>query len=155
MTGLPNRRHLFDNGARICQQAVETGSDLACAVFDIDHFKQINDKFGHDAGDLAIQHVAKILREALPEEAIVARMGGEEFCALLPLGNEAAALCCESIRRTLELSAIEVPGSDDEIRLTISIGLTTEPSASLEGLINAADTLLYQAKESGRNRLVC
>lgn len=155
LTGLPNRRHLFENGVRVWQQAAETGSALACAMFDIDHFKKINDRFGHDAGDLAIQHVAGVLRETLPAEAIVARIGGEEFCVLLPQGSEDVAVCCESIRRTLELSALEVPGSEEEIHLTISIGLTTEPGASLEEMINAADNLLYQAKENGRNRLVC
>ncbi len=155
LTGLPNRRHLFDGGVRVWQQAVETGSALSCAMFDIDHFKQINDRFGHDAGDLAIQHMAEVLRESLPAEAIVARIGGEEFCALLPQGSEDAVVCCESIRRTLELAALDVSGSDEAIRLTISIGLTTELGASLEAMINCADTLLYQAKESGRNRLVC
>lgn len=155
LTGLPNRRNLFDSGVKAWQKAAETGSALACAMFDIDHFKQINDRFGHDAGDLAIQHVAEILRESLPAEAIVARIGGEEFCALLPQDSEDAAECCESIRRSLELSALEVPGSEESMRLTISIGLTTEPGASLEEMINAADILLYQAKDQGRNRLVC
>ena len=155
LTGLPNRRNLFDSGVKAWQKAAETGSALVCAMFDIDHFKQINDRFGHDAGDLAIQHVAEILRESLPAEAIVARIGGEEFCALLSQDSEDAAECCESIRRSLELSALEVPGSDKVIRLTISIGLTTEPGASLEEMINAADILLYQAKDQGRNRLVC
>ncbi len=155
LTGLPNRRQLSDNGVPVWQHAVETGSALNCAVFDIDHFKQINDKFGHDAGDLAIQHVADLLRGTLPAEVIVARMGGEEFCALLPLESEEAIAHCESIRRTLELSALEVPGSGETIRLTISVGLATEPGDSLEGMINAADALLYQAKNQGRNCLVC
>lgn len=154
LTGLPNRRYLFDKGVRLWQGAVESGSPLACAMFDIDHFKRINDDFGHEAGDQAIQHVAGVLRQALPAESIVARMGGEEFCALLPQAGD-AAVCCESIRRTLELAALEVAGSDEPIRLTISIGLASEPGPSLEAMINCADTLLYQAKEQGRNRLVC
>jgi diguanylate cyclase (GGDEF)-like protein len=153
LTGLPNRRHFFDSGVPVWQQAAETGSALGCAMFDIDHFKQINDRFGHDAGDWAIQHVANVLRSSLPADAIIARMGGEEFCVLLQAGD--AAACCESIRRTLEMSALEVPGSDEQVRLTVSIGLTCEPGASLEAMINCADALLYQAKDSGRNRLVC
>ena len=155
LTGLPNRRHLIDRGVRIWQQATETGADLACAVFDIDHFKQINDSFGHDVGDLAIQYVANVLRQTLPANAIVARMGGEEFCALLPQRGEDAAVCCESIRRTLELGALDVPDGEESIRLTISIGLATKPGNSLEAMINCADALLYQAKQEGRNRLVC
>lgn len=154
LTGLPNRRYLFDKGVRLWQRAVESGAPLACAMFDIDHFKRINDDFGHDAGDQAIQHVANVLRQVLPAESIVARMGGEEFCALLPQTDD-AAVCCESIRRTLELGALEVPGSDEPIRLTISIGLTSEAGDSLEAMINCADTFLYQAKDEGRNRLVC
>ena len=154
LTGLPNRRHFFESGVQVWQQAAETGSGLGCAMFDIDHFKQINDKFGHDAGDLAIQHVANVLRNSLPADAIIARMGGEEFCVLLLQAGE-AAVCCESIRRTLELAALEVPDSDEQIHLTVSIGLTCEPGASLEAMINCADALLYQAKDSGRNRLVC
>ncbi|OEU60716.1 MAG: hypothetical protein BA870_00885 [Desulfuromonadales bacterium C00003094] len=155
LTGLPNRRHLFERGVRVWQQAVTAGTPLACAVFDIDHFKQINDKFGHDAGDLAIQHVAKILQESLPAEAVVARMGGEEFCALLPQGRESAVECCEAIRQNLELASTDILGSDSAIRMTVSIGLTAETDTSLEAMINCADALLYQAKDSGRNRLVC
>ncbi|MEZ4483436.1 MAG: diguanylate cyclase [Syntrophotaleaceae bacterium] len=154
LTGLPNRRYLFDNGVGLWQRAADSRAPLACAMFDIDHFKRINDNFGHEAGDRAIQHVAEILRQALPAEAVVARMGGEEFCALLPQAGD-AAVCCESIRRTLELSALEVPGTGAPIRLTISIGLTCEPGASLDAMINRADALLYRAKEEGRNRLVC
>lgn len=154
MTGLPNRRDFFDSGIQLWQQATGAGAPLACAMIDVDHFKKINDSFGHDAGDLAIQHVARILRQTLPPGCIVARMGGEEFCALLPQQADEAVSCCESIRRTLEQAAINIPDSEEAISLTVSIGLTTEPGASLEGMINLADTLLYQAKERGRNRLV-
>ena len=124
-------------------------------MFDIDHFKQINDNYGHVVGDLAIQHVAEVLRQTLPANAIAARMGGEEFCALLPQKGEEAAVLCESIRRTLELGALDVPGSEEPVRLTISIGLATEPDSCLEAMINCADTLLYRAKQEGRNRLIC
>ncbi len=155
LTGLPNRRHLFEEGARVWQQAAETDLELCCAIFDIDHFKQINDEYGHDIGDLAIQHVARILQDSLPAEAVLARMGGEEFCALLPQGKEKAVECCEAFRRTLELTSTDIPGSDSAIHLTVSIGLTAETDTSLEAMINCADVLLYQAKDSGRNRLVC
>lgn len=154
LTGLPNRRHLFESGEQVWQQAVETGSELACAMVDIDNFKQINDKFGHDVGDFALKYVAKRLKVTLSSETIVARMGGEEFCALLPQGRAGAIECCELIRQTLESAALEIPGSDEVIRLTVSIGLAVESGTSLEAMINCADALLYQAKDSGRNRVV-
>lgn len=154
LTGLPNRRYLFNHGAKVWQQASEEVTALACAMFDIDHFKQVNDQFGHDAGDRVIQHVAELLRRSLPASSTVARVGGEEFCALVPGNFEAVAACCEGIRYALESDGVRVPGTDEPLGLTISVGLTAELGANIDAMINAADALLYQAKKKGRNLVV-
>jgi diguanylate cyclase (GGDEF)-like protein len=123
-------------------------------MIDIDHFKKVNDTFGHEAGDRAIRHVAEILADRTREADVVARVGGEEFCVLAAnMGAENAAAIFEGLRKTIEDSAIDA-GTDRPIRVTVSIGVVTALAESLDAMVNHADRLLYQAKNDGRNRVV-
>jgi diguanylate cyclase (GGDEF)-like protein len=154
LTGLGNRRHFFDAGRPLFANAARNNLTLVCAMIDIDHFKKVNDTFGHEAGDRAIRHVAEILADRTREADVVARVGGEEFCVLAAnMGAENAAAIFEGLRKTIEDSAIDA-GTDRPIRVTVSIGVVTALAESLDAMVNHADRLLYQAKNDGRNRVV-
>lgn len=153
LTGLPNRRHFFQQGSDKWQQAVTSQTPLSCIVLDIDHFKQVNDRYGHDAGDMAIRHVAELLQKKMPGESVFARLGGEEFCALVPMEPEEARLLCESLRGAIEKTPLILPGISDGVYLTISVGLCAEPGDRLEEMVSRADASMYRAKESGRNQV--
>jgi len=154
LTGLPNRRTLHHRGAIAFERAIADGSEFAVALIDIDHFKSINDRFGHDAGDLALRRLGHILAGACRDGEIVARQGGEEFVVLLD-GTDAqqALIASERLRR-----AIEATPADDgtqPLPLTVSIGVAAiAPSdTGFEHLLSRADQALYRAKAEGRNRV--
>ena len=152
LTRLHNRRH-FDQ--TVTQHAETLQAQGYCAAMvDIDHFKQVNDRHGHAAGDRVIAHVAGLLRGGLPDNALLARYGGEEFAVVLPGMAPAAALeCLERIRRRVAQTPLLV--EDAQIPVTVSIGLAPQlPSGEVEHCLRAADESLYRAKRSGRNRLV-
>ena len=153
LTGLYNRRHLFSIGNKLFASANRKQITLATAILDIDHFKKINDSFGHDAGDLVLRHLADILRQNLRETDIVARMGGEEFCLLL-VNMERLALepflhkLCETI------AAYDIPCSEKAVNITVSIGACASIHDSLDTTLNIADSCLYRAKGQGRNMVI-
>lgn len=154
LTGLGNRRYFFDAGRPLFANAVRKNLTLVCAMIDIDHFKKVNDTYGHEAGDRAIRHVAEILADRTREADIVARVGGEEFCILAAnMGAENAGEVFEGLRKAVEDSAIDL-GTGRPIGVTVSIGVVTELADSLDAMVNRADRLLYQAKNDGRNRVV-
>jgi diguanylate cyclase (GGDEF)-like protein len=150
LTGALNRRAFFEQAATPIARA-DVGEPLCAIMFDIDHFKRINDTFGHDAGDEAIRTVAKA---AMAEEAIVGRMGGEEFAMLLPgRRHDAAVEMAERLRQQLEASEIATHGQ--VLTLTCSFGVAErEAGEPIDGLLTRADVALYAAKTSGRNRVV-
>jgi diguanylate cyclase (GGDEF)-like protein len=154
LTGLRNRKFFFEHCARAHDAAaLPGGGPLAVAMLDVDHFKRVNDTYGHDGGDAALKHLAALLQEHLPEADTVARFGGEEFCALVPGVDRAGATAIfERLRRAVEAAPVTHAGA--EIRFTISIGLALQPRATLAARVSRADELLYQAKESGRNRVI-
>jgi diguanylate cyclase (GGDEF)-like protein len=122
-------------------------------IFDIDHFKSINDRFGHPAGDEILKLFAAVVINALRITDLSGRIGGEEFAALLPCSLEEGVLAAERVREAFEASGIvdEVAGPVDT---TVSIGVAGGPAGTeLEVLLAAADTALYQAKRGGRNRV--
>jgi diguanylate cyclase (GGDEF)-like protein len=152
LTGLHNRRYLARE-----LEATASGSlalPLALAVLDLDHFKQINDRFGHDAGDRVLVRVARLLSDALREDDIVVRSGGEEFLLVMPsTDHNAAAAGCERIRQTIE--GEDWTGVADGVTVTASIGLAVADEAgSVERVAKLADERLYMAKHQGRNRIV-
>jgi len=153
LTGLMNRRHFRLLADQEFSRAARTHQQLFMMMLDIDHFKQVNDIHGHDVGDQALIAIADVLRDGIRNMDILARWGGEEFLALLPETNmEGAALIADRIRQ--QVSQIKLPKIPEG--LTISIGLCEAvPGMELKTVTHLADQALYQAKASGRNRIVC
>jgi len=152
LTGLYNRRYLFSNGIAMYEIAKQNADKFAVAILDIDKFKKINDSYGHDVGDIAIQEVSRILHENITKDALIARLGGEEFCVLLTNRNknEVESLL-EDIRKDFEKNLITT--SVGELSYTVSIGCSFEFQSNLDEMIQSADDGLYDAKDSGRNQV--
>jgi diguanylate cyclase (GGDEF)-like protein len=162
LTGLVNRRHLFELLAGELARAERSGHDVAIAMLDVDHFKQVNDTWGHDAGDAVLQTVAAVLKREVRAHDIVARYGGEEFVVVL-VEPEAAhtAEVLERLRVEVARAVTRLPLRPDaagarEIRVTISAGYVVcpEDAGDLDALLVAADAALYSAKREGRDRVV-
>ncbi|SNS85301.1 diguanylate cyclase (GGDEF) domain-containing protein [Granulicella rosea] len=155
LTGLLNRRALTKHAEREIAYATRIGTPLALLICDLDHFKSVNDRFGHDAGDVALSTAATCIVEALRTNDIVARLGGEEFVLLLPNTTEAGALLVAE-RTRLRLAALEIRYRSYSFTLTASFGVTTlQPGdRDLEDIIHRADKALYLAKDTGRNRTI-
>ncbi|MCB1773940.1 MAG: sensor domain-containing diguanylate cyclase [Gammaproteobacteria bacterium] len=160
LTGLYNRRHLQHRLAQEMTRAQRYGQTLACLFIDADHFKQINDRFGHPAGDQVLVSLAQRLRRRLRASDIPTRYGGEEFAVLLPQTDAGSATqLAEQIRQEVASEAIPVEGQG-EIAVTVSIGVaafegSSEPDADPSGerLLAAADEAVYRAKSAGRNQV--
>lgn len=153
LTGLNNRRQLLRLGIPLLAGAHRSATMMAVAMLDIDHFKQINDTYGHDAGDVVLKQVGTLLKERFRHSDIVARYGGEEFCILAPqLEPEQAFELFDEFRAALAMQTIEVLRSP--LAITVSIGVTTVLCDSLDEMISQADDLLYSAKQAGRNCVV-
>ncbi|MBL8652448.1 MAG: diguanylate cyclase [Sphingopyxis sp.] len=153
LTGLPNRRHTLAFLERALIGARENGAPLAVAVFDIDHFKRINDVHGHGVGDEVIRRVAHRAKASLREEDMVGRFGGEEFvCILRRSSAQAAELVAERVRQAIEGG--HGRADDAGPPATVSIGVAVfAGETSAEALLQRADEALYVAKREGRNRL--
>jgi diguanylate cyclase (GGDEF)-like protein len=122
---------------------------------DIDFFKKVNDTYGHDAGDEVLKHVASSIQKRMRKTDIVARLGGEEFCVLaVNMQDEAVDMIFDGLRQVIATSPVTVNNGEDTIQVTLSIGVTTILDENLEEMVKKADALLYEAKESGRNRIV-
>ena len=157
-TGLLNVATWESEAEAEIARAVRTRSPLAVALIDIDHFKMVNDTYGHLAGDKALRAVTDALREQLRSYDLAGRFGGEEFAILLPQTREEHALSIADRLRT-HIAGMSVPVSDDGkpencIRLTISVGVAPldDTNRELTDLLAAADSALYHAKQAGRNR---
>jgi diguanylate cyclase (GGDEF)-like protein len=154
LSGLYNRRYFFDAGAHFYEHARRKRLTLAVAMVDIDFFKKVNDKYGHDVGDTAIKHVADILMSSVRKSDIVSRFGGEEFCLLMAdPDRDALRAIFERIRTHIELST--VVHDDIKFNITTSIGVAEYCGhGTMEELIALADEQLYFAKDGGRNRVM-
>jgi len=152
LTGLPNRRALLDNMKRLVAQSRRTDRPLSALMLDLDHFKQVNDRFGHSRGDEVLAAVGITLRDMLRGDDFAGRYGGEEFLVLLPDTTQSDALAfAEKILTAIgEVRITRVQGD-----ITLSIGVATMPDHALDGdaLERAADRALYAAKNNGRNRV--
>lgn len=154
LTNIYNRRHFFLTGPRLVEQCLRRGESTSIAVLDIDHFKRLNDTYGHEIGDIVLKHVARRLKAIVGEEHLLARLGGEEF-GILFNGLDARRACefCERLR--LELERSKIVADDEELTITISIGLATiEAQEAFDNYLHAADQFLYMAKHAGRNRVM-
>lgn len=155
LTGLPNRRHMLEIASTAFEQARRGGTAMTIAVIDLDHFKLINDQFGHAVGDRVLQEFARACRQAIREGDSLGRWGGEEFLVVLPRTTLDTALgVVERVREAAQ--GIRGGALPDTLRVSLSAGLATNEGAParLEEVITNADAALYDAKKSGRD-LVC
>jgi len=152
LTGLFNRRGFAEACARVIEREAVAGRPVTVLIFDIDHFKGINDRFGHPAGDEILKLFSTVVVNNLRISDLSGRIGGEEFAALLPCSLEEGVLVAERVREAFEASDIIV--EEGKVDTTVSIGVAGGPAGTeLEVLLAAADTALYQAKRGGRNRV--
>ncbi len=157
LTGLPNKRAFIEAIGRNLALADRNETNLALIVIDVDHFKQFNDTWGHQTGDLVLAKVAEVLRGCLRASDMAARFGGEEFVALLSCTNGLGAkLVAERMRAALERTT--VAGPKDPLKVTASFGVAAVKGPGCkdceQGLVGRADAALYEAKRAGRNRVV-
>jgi diguanylate cyclase (GGDEF)-like protein len=155
LTGLYNRRYFYNTMNEYIEMTKETAEQFAVAMIDIDHFKKVNDTYGHDIGDKAIVALADILRSSTNPNDIVSRFGGEEFCVVLKnINRYSAADIYERIRKTVEEFQLQID-AEKTLSFTISIGAALyDPEESLDDALGQADMMLYKAKNGGRNQLV-
>lgn len=155
LTGLYNRSYFFDQLGRLQGRAAPRGLGLAVLMLDIDHFKDVNDRHGHDVGDRILREVSAAIRRVLRADDLVGRYGGEEFVAALPIdGLDRARLRAERIRREIGDASVATPHG--KIGVTCSIGLAFSPpghSTRSADLVTEADGALYRAKRMGRDRV--
>ena len=152
LTGLANRRHFDEQLRRVVAETDRFGGTCSLILVDLDHFKSINDRRGHEAGDLVLRHVAQVLSDAVRTVDLCARYGGEEIAVLLPQTTErGAAELAERLRSSLETRPVSYEG--EQIHVTASFGVSTYPMPVPYGdwLVLAADKALYKAKAAGRN----
>ncbi len=153
LTGVHNKRYLLDTLERELPRARRHGRPLALLMFDIDHFKQVNDSFGHLAGDVVLKDLAQLVLARLRPDDVLCRYGGEEFSILLPeTGLEGASEIAAAIRGRVEAHAFVF--EEETIDVTISLGVALlEDEGSASDFIGRADERLYRAKRDGRNRV--
>lgn len=156
LTGLHNRRALLDHLEQQISRLQRSGGSLSCIMLDIDHFKSINDSYGHDCGDQVLIGFARVLRKGVRRHDFVARHGGEEFLIVAECGEDTAARAAERIRARVEDLRFSNQGAS--FNVTVSAGVADRafpsPDSGAEDLIPRADAALYAAKRTGRNRVV-
>jgi len=155
LTGLFNRRYLMESLGREVQRSSRRGGNLSLIILDIDHFKQVNDSYGHLQGDVVLQKVADLLRKELRAYDTAARYGGEEFIAVLPdAALEDAVFVAERVRSAVQANRFS--GELSELSLTVSLGVamfSQQGCTTVDSFIKLADDALYRAKTNGRNRV--
>lgn len=156
LTGLYNRRHFYKHLALETARSRRYQSAFSLILFDIDNFKTINDTYGHQVGDEVLQKLSDILRHICRETDIIVRYGGEEFIIILPNTSEEETVSLAGrIKNTVEETVFE--SNSEKISFTLSGGIASYPinASTAKALLNAADTALYEAKSSGKNKILC
>ncbi|MDA0364691.1 MAG: GGDEF domain-containing protein [Chloroflexi bacterium] len=160
LTGILNRRAFFDRFAAELRRSQRYGRSLAVVMFDLDGFKDMNDRWGHPFGDFVLAETTRIVTENLRDSDVVARYGGEEIVLLLPeTTSEQAQAVAEKLREAIAEHPFRLPGGqpDDVAQITVSAGVASVPlseALAVGDLIGRADRALYVAKRSGKNRVV-
>jgi len=152
LTGLYNRRYFYDYGPKVVNACLRQKSASSVAILDIDHFKRLNDTYGHEIGDKVLIAVAARLATIFEgSDNLLSRLGGEEFAILFPMmDSQAATKLCDEVRS--DLSRLKVPADDEELSVTVSIGVAEIAGyETFDNYLNAADQFLYMAKHKGRN----
>lgn len=155
LTGLANRRQLLEQAQRWAGRAQRAGAALSLVLLDIDHFKRVNDLYGHQGGDEVLRRVAQVLRDACPASGVAGRIGGEEFAVMLQDDLAAARVCADALRSGL--ASMDLPAGLANERIRASIGIASSSAAdgdpNIELLYRQADEALYAAKAGGRNQV--
>ena len=153
LTDIYNRRYFFETGPRLVDQALRRGEAMSIAILDIDHFKRLNDTYGHEVGDVVLKTMSRRLRHRVGDRHLLGRLGGEEFGILFNgLTPEEALEYCDRLRAELAAQPIDVDG--EPLTITVSVGLAAiSARETFDNYLNAADQFLYMAKHAGRNRV--
>ncbi len=157
LTGIANRRSFFDAGNIEVKRAHRYEQPLSILMLDIDHFKLINDAWGHPVGDTVLKNLSRTLVQSLRGQDLVGRIGGEEFAVILPETDASQAkVVAETLRNVIEQFRSDLPNCTAGVKFTVSIGVASRlgDDDSLDALMGRADRALYQAKQAGRNRVV-
>ena len=150
LTGTANRRHIMEQGKRLASLVKRNGGEVSIIILDLDWFKSVNDKYGHDTGDMVLKRVARMVEQGIRDIDMLGRWGGEEFIILCQQTNlDEAVHLAERLRMILDMSVIDPVG-----KMTASFGVAANHgNESLEQTIHRADRALYAAKYAGRNRV--
>jgi diguanylate cyclase (GGDEF)-like protein len=153
LTGLFNRRAFNDAAYKMMAQRARRGQPVSVIAFDLDHFKSINDRFGHAVGDDALKIFARTASGSMRATDMIGRLGGEEFAAIIPGGISDAHIVAERVRAAFQNTGVVISGH--AMNATVSIGIAEAiPPVALDTLMERADGALYRAKSGGRNRVV-
>lgn len=156
LTGCLNRRSFFERVDSLIENAQRTGEPLCCLMLDIDHFKSINDRYGHATGDKVIAYTAEVISGSCRDDDLVCRYGGEEFCVVMPgLSLDATAPVAEQIRAQVYDSSRARFTSSMHVSISVGVAELDGTDGTAKDLVNQADVALYSAKEGGRNRVIC
>ena len=154
LTGLYNRRFCLERLDQEWAESVQTGKSLACLLIDIDHFKRVNDTYGHDVGDHVLVSTAGVLQSKLRASDVACRIGGEEFLVIgSSMDRETALACAERLRADVEAQTIKIAGTQLRVTLSIGVSLRKSSMAASAELIKNADEAVYVAKANGRNQV--
>ena len=155
LTGIYNNRYFFETGTKEIQRAKRFNNPLAVIMIDIDHFKYFNDTFGHAAGDRVLTEIAQICKKNLRNIDILARLGGEEFAVILPSTTAVnAETVAENLRVAIAAAKLEFVSEKIKITASFGIGELTSEDKHIENILERADAALYEAKRTGRNRVI-
>ena len=155
LTGCANRRHFLELSEHELARARRYSEEVSVLMLDLDHFKAINDQYGHPVGDLVLQRLVQVCQATLRAEDVVGRLGGEEFAILLPeSGRKKALEVAERLCRAIAAAEVTLDGSPP-IRFTTSVGVSTleQADCNFGEVLGRADKALYEAKNAGRNRV--
>lgn len=154
LTGLFNRRHVFNIIQHELNRYRRYREPLALILIDADHFKRVNDSWGHCTGDLVLKRIAEVCRHSVRESDVVGRFGGEEFIIALPQTSAVdAAIVAQRIHRSMRKSAISVDGNEITVTLSLGVAECGPEADTFDDLLRAADRALYRAKRTGRDRI--
>ncbi len=158
LTGLYNRHYLNNHLDNLVRQSLNNNKPMSIIILDMDHFKMVNDTYGHDIGDQVLKQISEIVIKSIRSSDLAARFGGEEFVVLMPeTDNQQAKDAAERIRKTMEATPIKVTHDVGQISKTVSIGVAfmNDMGDTGQAMLKRADEALYKAKNSGRNKVVC
>ncbi|OEF22726.1 sensor domain-containing diguanylate cyclase [Vibrio rumoiensis] len=155
LTGISNRRHFFEQVTPVFIDHQKSQKPLSLLMIDVDHFKQVNDVYGHDAGDIVLQQLSEIVKHNITNSDLLARLGGEEFVVVMQNTQDKGYALAEHIRKTVSATSIQISDST-QLNITLSIGVSVnQPQCTdIDDMIKQADIALYKAKTKGRNRVV-